>query len=117
MFRSARNDGFATWVVCFFSSLVQLLRSDPAGCIFGILVYMPNVSIRSVLWDIPEQEIGAVDISFIVRRILCYGSVFLLFQAISQYGKELFEQEFSKLKKTSMDARRYHYLRTYVFSE
>lgn len=78
---------------------------------------METEKLRSVLWDIEEGKIDSLPEAFILKRILCYGSLRLVFGAIARYGKESLVSQFMELPPTSMDPRRHHYLATYVFGK
>ena len=77
---------------------------------------MDSSLLQSVLWDIDQEKVALLPDTFVIRRVLSYGTVRLLFQAIAHYGHAAVAAEFSKLARSSMDARRYHYLAQFVFA-
>lgn len=67
-----------------------------------------------VLWDVDPSRMADVPEPFVIRRVLAYGGVSLIFQLIRTQGIRAIRDEFNAMKVTSMDARRHHYLKEYV---
>ena len=67
-----------------------------------------------VLWDVEPSRLEDVPDSFVIRRVLAYGGIKLIFKLIRMNGIETVREEFNVMKATSMDRRRHHYLKEYV---
>lgn len=67
-----------------------------------------------VLWDIDPARVADLPESFVIRRVLAYGGVELVFQLIRAHGIATVRKEFKAMKVTSMDTRRHHYLKEYI---
>jgi hypothetical protein len=77
---------------------------------------MDVAKFSKVLWDIDQNRIGDLPVTFIVRRVLTYGSVTLIFRAMQTYGKDVVSREFRLMKRQSMNWKRYAYLNEFVLS-
>lgn len=71
---------------------------------------------RSVLWDIPEDKVGALDADFLIMRALSYGTVRLMLQVRRRYGADALRRVFESLKPTSMSARRWAYTKNILLA-
>lgn len=69
-----------------------------------------------VLWDIDPNQMDSLSESFVIRRVLSYGGVGLVFQVIHSCGIDAVRNEFFHMKDTSMHSKRYQYLKEFVLS-
>lgn len=70
----------------------------------------------SVLWDIEPREVGSLPREFVLRRVLSYGSLRLILDAVKANGFEAVKRVFSGMKQTAFPARKFYYLQKYFFA-
>ena len=71
-------------------------------------------SISSVLWDVAEDAKSSLPRDFVVRRVLTYGTLELIVQAIKDHGISYVHDVFLLLKPTAFSKKRYLYLKNYL---
>jgi len=69
----------------------------------------------TVLWDIDKKEIDSLSKEFVIQRVLSYGSILLVVDAIKEYESDFVRDIFLKMKPTSISERKYNYLKNYLF--
>ena len=69
----------------------------------------------TVLWDIDKNKIDSLSKEFVVQRVLSYGSVLLVIDAIKEYGSDFVRDIFLKMKPTAISERKYNYFKNYLF--
>ena len=72
---------------------------------------MNDVELKQVLWDIDPTRISEMPDSFIIRRVLAYGTVGLIFKLLQIHGRDMVCAEFESMKVTSMNPKRHQYLK------
>ena len=77
---------------------------------------MNKRDIKAVLWDFSEDAIGSLSADFVIRRVLSYGGIFLIINAIREYGDDAVWQVFAAMKPTSIPKKKYHYLKNFLFA-
>lgn len=77
---------------------------------------MSNQDLKTVLWDIDQERISTLPVSFIIERVLSYGGIFLIIKSIREYGKNTVKQVFETMKPTSISARKHFYLKNFLLS-
>lgn len=83
---------------------------------YNIGMDVATQDMRSVLWDIPEDQVGALDVDFLIMRALSYGTVPLMLKVKRRYGVGALRRVFESLKPTSMSARRYAYTKNILLA-
>lgn len=69
-----------------------------------------------VLWDIDLNQMDSLSEAFVIRRVLSYGGIGLVFQVIHACGIDAVRNEFLHMKDTSMHIKRHQYLKEFVLS-
>lgn len=77
---------------------------------------MKSPDVKTVLWDIQPDKIATLPDSFIMQRVLSYGGIFLISWLIKKYDRATVKHVFEEMKTTAIPKRKYHYLKTYLFS-
>lgn len=77
---------------------------------------MNKRDIKIVLWDFSEDAIGGLSADFVIRRVLSYGSIFLIIKAMREYGDDAVRRVFAAMKPTSIQKKKYHYLKNFLFA-
>mgnify|MGYP001560680494 CR=1 FL=1 len=75
---------------------------------------MSNQDLKTVLWDIDQENISTLPTSFIIERVLSYGGILLIIKSMREYGKSTVKQVFETMKPTSISARKYFYLKNFL---
>ena len=77
---------------------------------------MNKRDIKVVLWDFSEDAISSLSPDLIIRRVLSYGGIFLIIEAMWEYGDDAVRQVFAAMKPTSISKKKYHYLKNFLFA-
>jgi hypothetical protein len=77
---------------------------------------MKSPDVRTVLWDIQAEKVAMLPDVFVMRRVLSYGGIFLISWLIRKYDRATVKHVFEGMKTTAISKRKYHYLKTYLFS-
>ena len=77
---------------------------------------MSNEAIATVLWDIKESDRPALQADFIIKRVLVYGGIFLVRDAIREYGESKIKEVFNSIKQSEIGEKRYHFFKECVFA-
>lgn len=77
---------------------------------------MNKKDIKAVLWDFSEDAIGSLSADFVIRRVLSYGGIFLIIQAMREYGDDAVRRVFTAMKPTSIPQKKYNYLKNFLFA-
>ena len=75
---------------------------------------MVTTDIKTVLWDIPQDQIKALPQDFIIQRALTYGGVGLIAKLIQQYGATKIKTVLNSMKSGAMPQRKQYYLQQYL---
>ena len=76
---------------------------------------MSQDKISSVLWDIKEEDKESLPVSFLIKRALVYGGVFLIHDVLHHYGKDKTKEVFESLKVSEVGKNRYYFFKNYLF--
>lgn len=79
-------------------------------------MYMNKQDLQKVLWDINDASIDSLPTDFVIQRILSYGGLSLLANAMREYGVTRVKQVFEAMKPTSIPERKYYYFKNFLLS-
>ncbi|MHB8860675.1 MAG: hypothetical protein ACYC48_02980 [Minisyncoccota bacterium] len=68
------------------------------------------------MWDIDEKQIDALPVDFVVQRVLSYGTLGLIIEAIKKNGLDVVQSIFLKMKPSAISTKKYHYLKNYLLA-
>ena len=77
---------------------------------------MNTPSVRTVLWDIKPDKAEQLPESFVIQRVLSYGSILLVVETMKKYGIDAVKRVFNAMKPTAISARKYNYIKKYLLS-
>ena len=72
---------------------------------------MNKAYLKQILWDIPESELGNVDEQIVISRGLTVGTLSIVQNVFSVFGKVKVGDVFKGMKVTAMPTRRYNYFK------
>ena len=75
---------------------------------------MITTDIKTVLWDIPPDQIKTLPQEFIIQRALTYGGVSLITQLMQQYGATQIKTVLNSMKSGVIPQRKQYYLQQYL---
>ncbi|MCW1930639.1 MAG: hypothetical protein KIH62_005025 [Candidatus Kerfeldbacteria bacterium] len=75
---------------------------------------MLTSDIKTVLWDIPQDQIKTLPQEFIIQRALTYGGVRLITQLMHQYGSSTVKTVLHNMKSGAITQKKQYYLEQYL---
>jgi hypothetical protein len=66
-----------------------------------------------VLWDVPEGTTD-LDESFVVKRVLSFGGIFLIKDLIKSLGIERVKAIFDSMKPTEISPKKYNFFKNFL---
>lgn len=76
---------------------------------------MSQDKISPVLWDIKEEDRGALPTNFLIKRALVYGGASLIHDVLHSYGMDKTKEVFESLKVSEVGKNRHYFFKNYLF--
>ena len=77
---------------------------------------MSEQDYKAVLWDINEQNLSTLPTGFVIQRVLSYGTLGLIIDAIKKNGFDAVQKVFSEMNPSAISAKKYNYLKNYLLA-